>query len=122
MDIVGDRGIIDLGISKNMTLAEAWRDRRPRNHRNATMNQIEAELLSKRQMMTSTPDVVLWRGKNNIYRPRFTTKETWDQIRIKANEVSWHKGIWFVQATPKFSFCSWLAVQNRLATGDRLLK
>ena len=32
------------------------------------------------------------------------------------------KGIWFKEATPKYSFLAWLAAHNRLSTGDRLLR
>lgn len=43
-------------------------------------------------------------------------------IRLQAPRVSWDKCIWFKEATPKFSFLTWLAVHNRLSTGDRLLR
>ena len=36
--------------------------------------------------------------------------------------MQWSKCIWFPEATPRFAFLSWLAVRNRLATGDRILR
>jgi len=33
----------------------------------------------------------------------------------------WYKGVWFPKSTPKYSFIAWIAVRNRLATGDRML-
>lgn len=41
---------------------------------------------------------------------------------MQAPPVLWFKGIWFKEATPKFSFLTWLAAHDRLATGDRLFR
>ncbi|CAL9222223.1 unnamed protein product [Arabidopsis halleri] len=123
MDAVGERGVIDLGVRKNATVAEAWSDLRRRRHRTVVLNQIEETLLSQRHKRVEEADTVLWKGKNNMYQTKFCTRDTWNQIRtIMLNKVSWHNGIWFPHATPKFSFCSWLAVKNRLSTGDRLIQ
>lgn len=35
--------------------------------------------------------------------------------------MAWYKGLWFSQGTPNFRFCSRLALQNRLTTGDRMV-
>lgn len=32
------------------------------------------------------------------------------------------KGIWFSYATPKFAFLAWVAIHNRLSTGERMLR
>lgn len=122
MDAVGERGVIDLGVRKNATVAEAWSDLRRRRHRTVILNQIEETLLSQRHKRVEEADTVLWRGKNNMYQTKFCTRDTWNQIRTVLNKVSWHNGIWFPHATPKFSFCAWLAVKNRLSTGDRLIQ
>ncbi|CAL9234465.1 unnamed protein product, partial [Arabidopsis halleri] len=31
------------------------------------------------------------------------------------------RGVWFAHATPKYSFCVWLAAHNRLSTGARMV-
>ncbi|KAL9298582.1 putative reverse transcriptase zinc-binding domain-containing protein [Arabidopsis thaliana] len=67
-------------------------------------------------------DRVLWKGKNDIYKDKFSTKDTWNYLRTTSNEVAWHKGVWFPHATPKYSFCLWLAAHDRLATGARMIK
>ena len=55
-----------------------------------------------------------------MYKPKFITRDTWNHIRSTTSKVSWHKALWFNQATPKFRFCTWLALGNRLTTGDRM--
>ncbi|KAG7552734.1 Dirigent protein [Arabidopsis thaliana x Arabidopsis arenosa] len=116
------RGVIDLGINRKMSVAEAWRTRRRRRHRTDSFNSIEEMLHSKWQTRTEQRDRVLWRGKNDTFKSHFSTKDTWNHIRTTSNTVAWHKGVWFTHATPKYSFCVWLAAHDRLATGARMLK
>lgn len=121
IDITGARGAIDMGVGMQMTVAEAWKRRR-RHHRATHLNSIEEVLHGAWQTRKAVADVVLWKGKNDVYKPKFSTKDTWNLIRTTMNKVAWHKGVWFTHATPKCSFCVWLAIHNRLSTGDRMLK
>lgn len=66
--------------------------------------------------------MVLWKGKGDVFRPCFDTHETWNSIRVQQPKVQWYKGLWFSGSTPKYSVMSWIAVHNRLATGDRMLQ
>ena len=66
--------------------------------------------------------MVKWKGKGNVFRPCFDTHQTWNSIRVPQSKVQWYKGLWFAGSTPKCSVMSWVAVHNRLATGDRLLQ
>ena len=34
-------------------------------------------------------------------------------------DVQWHKLVWFPQGVPRYSFITWLAVKDRLATGHK---
>lgn len=62
------------------------------------------------------------RGENDVYRPRFSTKETWNSTGASSIKVPWYKAVWSTHSTPKYSFCVWLAVNNRLTTGDRMVQ
>ncbi|KAG7583882.1 Reverse transcriptase zinc-binding domain [Arabidopsis suecica] len=121
-DIVGERGFVDLGISKEATVAEALTRRRRRPHRVSLLNDIEENLRSIWQQQRKEEDTMLWKGKNDGFQEHFSTKETWEQIRATSPMVSWHKEVWFTHATPKYAFCTWLVVQDRLSTGDRMVK
>ena len=46
--------------------------------------------------------------------------ETWQQLRIKREIVPWSKVVSFSQGIPRYSFLTWLAVKNKLSTGDRM--
>ncbi|XP_038993245.1 uncharacterized protein LOC120116936 [Hibiscus syriacus] len=49
-------------------------------------------------------------------------KWLWDQIRVRAEKVSWHRIIWFPAHIPKFSLIAWMATLDRLPTRDRLIR
>jgi hypothetical protein len=51
----------------------------------------------------------------------YVCSNTWEFLRGKKHDVLWWHLIWFPLAIPKQAFILWLAVQNRLTTGDRLL-
>jgi hypothetical protein len=48
--------------------------------------------------------------------------ETWEVLREKKQEVLWSKLVWFPLAIPKWAFILWLAMKDRLITGERMLK
>lgn len=76
----------------------------------------------KERGLNQHDDVCLWKRENGEYKEDFITSHTWNIIRSKSPKVSWFKGIWFAEGTPKFTFVTWLATHNRLATGDRVLR
>ena len=121
IDLLGDRGFIEMGIRKEATLEEVLNNtRRRKKHRRLLLNDIEAELeIVKRKQRAKVEDGDLWRGKAG-YKPRFSTTETWMQIRETGVKCSWGGSIWFSQATPKFAFITWIAARGTLATMDRI--
>lgn len=52
---------------------------------------------------------------------QFTIASLRDKLRTPFPKVLWHKVVWFSAHVPKCSFVTWLAIQNRLATADRLV-
>ena len=122
-DILGDRGIIDMGIKREATVEEAvFSARQRRRHRTLELNEIEEELLAVNEKMRSNvEDVALWKRKSD-FKPTFSTQETWMLIRDTKSTYNWAKGIWFSQASLKFAFITWLAKLDRLSTMDRVSK
>jgi len=120
MNFIGDKGIIDLGIKRDKLVAEVWDTHRSRRHITDYLNQVENVIATSKANRKEKADDVVWRGRNDIYKPQFSTRDTWNNIRTTATKVTWYKGVWFYQATPKFSFCVWLAALDRLSTGDRM--
>lgn len=51
----------------------------------------------------------------------FTVSSLWEQLRTHFPNVEWSHTVWFPFHIPKCSLISWLAIQNRLSTEDRLV-
>lgn len=122
-DLLEDRGIIDTGVRKEATLEEVVRCiRRRRKHINVILNEIEAELrLVKEKMRYNLEDVNKWKGKSG-FKKKFSTHETWLLLRETYGQCPWAKSVWFSKATPKFTFITWLALLNKLATIDKVAR
>lgn len=71
--------------------------------------------------MVHENDVVLWKGMNGKFNPTFNTRATWEDIREVQPKKDWYEAIWFPYATLKISLLTWLAMRNRVSTGDRML-
>ncbi|XP_059455969.1 uncharacterized protein LOC132186126 [Corylus avellana] len=52
----------------------------------------------------------------------YDSAETWEALKKKNVEVVWWKLVWFPLAIPKQAFILWLAMKDRLLTGERSLK
>lgn len=117
----GPHGAIDMGIPLDATVETVMGCSRRRRHRVDIFNQIEAEI---RCLFTKDDaagnDIPLWKFSANTFKRTFSTKGTWNLIRTTNERVDWYKGVWFPYATPKYSFLMWLALHDRLSTGDRL--
>ncbi|XP_018462918.1 uncharacterized protein LOC108834047 [Raphanus sativus] len=118
-DILRERGCIGIGILIDATVADSRRHRR-RHHRDLMLNKVEEEIEKYKLNLVYEEDISLWRNGNGKYKRKFSTRETWICIRERHLECNWHKAIWFKNATPKFSFITWIAMHGRLSTGDRM--
>ncbi|XP_013709218.3 uncharacterized protein LOC106412887 [Brassica napus] len=120
-DLLGDRGVMDLGIRREATVEEALcNNRRRKRHRRVLLNDIEKELeIIKAKQRADVKDVDLWRG-NMRFKQKFSTHLTWQLTRAPGAQCTWSRGIWFSQTNPKFAFMAWLALRDRLTTMDRV--
>ncbi|XP_013624341.1 PREDICTED: uncharacterized protein LOC106330421 [Brassica oleracea var. oleracea] len=123
IDITGNVGTCYLGIARNARVSDAarqseWRVRGQRSrHYHELHARIQAEPVPDEER---GGDVVLWKHSDDNYKTCFSSAKTWDQIRDRRPVVFWSKSVWFTQGVPRFSFIVWLAVKNRLSTGDRM--
>lgn len=119
--ILWEKSIIDMGFRKEATLEEAAEcSRKRRRHRSVVLNEIEAELIAvKEKIRHNVMDVDLWRRKSG-FKAEFSSYETWLLLRKTYAQCSWARCVWFLMATPKFAFITWLAMLDRLSTMDRV--
>ena len=68
---------------------------------------------------TSREDVISWSQSPSDV---FTVSSAWNSIRPRRPMVHWHAVVWFPHAIKRHSFITWLLIQDRLSTQDKLLK
>ncbi|KAF8081619.1 hypothetical protein N665_0874s0013 [Sinapis alba] len=118
--VLGDRGIISLGIADNAKMADVLSNHRRRRHRVSVLNDVEDEIDKLRSRPSDMDDIQLWKSEEGKYVNRFSTKKTWAHMRTRHPNCTWSKGIWFPQCTPKYSFMLWIAMRNMMQTGDKM--
>ncbi|WZZ77741.1 hypothetical protein YC2023_098313 [Brassica napus] len=125
IDITGATGTTYLGILRNAKVSEAvsegrWKIRGQRNrHFHELHHRVQIEPVPN---VANGPDKFLWRYDEGLYQDSFNAAKTWEQIRSKRPKVVWSRSVWFKQRIPRQAFLVWLAIQNRLSTGDRMRK
>lgn len=95
--------------------------RRFRRHRYDLYTMIEEALNKQRSKMSVDEDIVLWKHNTDVFKKKIDTGRTWSLLQTAKPQVNWHTSVWFSFSTPKYSFMVWLAIHNRLSTGDRML-
>lgn len=81
------------------------------------LNEIRRSLPPLIPSRLSEPDHIRWTLNSN---GKFTIASLWNKLRTPFPKVVWYKLVWFSANIPKCSFITWLAIQNRLSTADRL--
>ncbi|XP_009150330.1 uncharacterized protein LOC103873689 [Brassica rapa] len=123
IDITGAIGTCYLGVPRTARVCDAvvqsrWTVRGQRSRQfHYLHSRIQREPVPD---INRGNDVLLWKHSDDSYKPCFSSSRTWEQIRERKPTVFWGKSVWFAQGVPRFSFIVWLAVKNRLATGDRM--
>lgn len=123
IDITGAMGTTYLGVRQHTMVSEAvahgdWIIRGKRSRRYHHL--YESILAKEAPTSDKGDDVVLWKHGENDFKPEFSASATWEKIRLRRDKVGWSHVIWFTQAVPRYSFITWLAIRNRLSTGDRM--
>ncbi|XP_048613532.1 uncharacterized protein LOC125587323 [Brassica napus] len=123
IEVADEIGTQKLGIAHTALVSEVWnagrwvfrrcRDRQMRN----LILAVESHTFDDDH---TGPDIALLKRGTNEYGKSFSTTETWQQIHVHSPTTAWSKVIWFALGVPRFGFISWLAIRNRLSTGDRM--
>ncbi|XP_009119170.2 uncharacterized protein LOC103844146 [Brassica rapa] len=123
IEIAGETGTQKLGIDRAALISDVrtaegvWRFRRCRDRQmREIINMIENHQM---EVNHQAPDVVMWRKNETEYCRQFFTAETWQRIRTHDGLKEWSKVVWFQLGVPRFAFITWLAIRNRLSTGER---
>lgn len=123
IDYIGERGVRQLQVPLDGRVINATRDGNwimpAARSAEAQDIQIEITCLSP-PFVSRGPYSFLWINGSGVYVKNFSSKVTWENLRIHSPLVSWHSVVWFKEAIPRCSFIAWLVMLARLPTKDRL--
>ncbi|KAF8099057.1 hypothetical protein N665_0253s0006 [Sinapis alba] len=123
-NMFGAFGLRSLRIPLNATVSQAVRNRNwnippARSGLAETLQAILSSLEVPRADKCS--DVYLWKHHTGGFRASFSSRVTWEFLRIPNPIVPWHTIVWFKEKIPRCSFITWTAFLQRLPTRDRLI-
>lgn len=119
-NLTGHRRVVDICISTYATITDVFENHRRRGPRVEYLNAMEDAIDKVKSERKDGDDSLYWKYSDNVCKQMFVTRNTWRLIRTSHPTTSWHKVVWFTHVTPKYYFLTWLAIQNRLTTGDRI--
>nr|XP_043611668.1 uncharacterized protein LOC122583314 [Erigeron canadensis] len=69
--------------------------------------------------LTSSSDSLFWRDRDDVFH-NFSVSLAWEDLRSRADRVSWSNIVWFAGQIPKHAFILWLVFMKKLKTQDRM--
>lgn len=116
----GDRIIYDLSLPKNSKVSSIIKESKWAFPVTQTweINEVRAGLINLPDPTVGRADIHRW-----ILTPKgeFIVSALWNSLRTPFPKVPWSYSIWFPGHFPKCSFVTWVAIQERLYTEDRLV-
>ena len=120
LPLFGERILYDSAIHKNSRVVEVIDGTRW----NWSVT-VSADLIALKSsyasylLNTNREDVISWTQSASGV---FTVSSAWNSIRPRKPQVHWHAAVWFSQSIKRHSFITWLVIQDRLSTQDKLLR
>ncbi|GJU74027.1 RNA-directed DNA polymerase, eukaryota, reverse transcriptase zinc-binding domain protein [Tanacetum coccineum] len=65
-------------------------------------------------------NTAVWVSRNG-HEKNFKISYVWEDMNFNETKVDWHPLVWFAQSILRHAFVTWLAIQKRLMTQDKLL-
>lgn len=121
VEYFGCRVVYDLGLPDDATVSTILNNNNQWSFpitQTWELNEIRANLPTLNPHMPPNYDSCKWTLTQNGV---FSISSLWEQLRTKFPLVSWNHIVWFPSHIPKGSLITWIAIQNRLSTEDRLV-
>ncbi|XP_023644313.1 uncharacterized protein LOC111832177 [Capsella rubella] len=117
---LSDTATSRLGIRQQSTLSQlynrgTWMLPNPRSD-----TQLSLHIFLTTLSLSNFDDHYEWELDGKTYT-RYSTGQVYRAITMQSPLVPWREVVWFSGSIPKHSFLTWLLVQNRCPTRDRIL-
>ncbi|GKE60215.1 RNA-directed DNA polymerase, eukaryota, reverse transcriptase zinc-binding domain protein, partial [Tanacetum coccineum] len=118
-DFISTRDIYDARLSNKYTVREVihegkWKWLDDWSTEFADVDQIQVPTL-----VDEIEDNAIWRSRNGNEK-EFKISTVLKDMNFNELKVDWHLLVWFAQSIPRHAFVTWLAIQKRLMTQDKL--
>ncbi|GJY05634.1 RNA-directed DNA polymerase, eukaryota, reverse transcriptase zinc-binding domain protein, partial [Tanacetum coccineum] len=120
-DFINTRDIYDARLRNSCTIREVIHEERwswpsEWNDEFDDLRQLQTPLLND-----EIEDTVVWKSRTGK-ELQFKISNVWKDLSCNDTKDDWFSMAWFAQSIPRHAFVSWLAVQKRLMTQDKLLR
>ena len=120
LPLFGERILYDSAIHRNVYVAFIMNGARWNLPVSVSANLIALKNSCSDYILdTFIEDVISWTQSPTGV---FTVSSAWNTIRPRRPMVHWHAVVWFSHAIKIHSFITWLVLQDRLSTEDKLFK
>ncbi|GJY58938.1 RNA-directed DNA polymerase, eukaryota, reverse transcriptase zinc-binding domain protein [Tanacetum coccineum] len=119
-DFIDTRDVYDARLKNNCTVSDVvkegqwmWPDEW--NNDFEGLRQIQVPCIIK-----DKEDIAVWLSSLG-HEKQFKVTNVWKDLNCNGTKVDWVYMVWFAQSIPRHAFVTWLAVQKRLMTQDRMM-
>lgn len=109
-----------MGISYRATVSSLFEDGTWRLPPARSEAQLQLYTFLTTVQLTTDQDFFEWEINGKVYSSS-NTGVVYDYMCEPQSDVTWHSAVWISRAIPRHSFHTWLVVQNRLPTRDRMI-
>ncbi|XP_013705921.1 uncharacterized protein LOC106409923 [Brassica napus] len=120
-DYLQGESSLSVGIRSSSTLAELWDTDHWVLPPARSEKQVQIYSCLSSLQITPYADAMVWSPEASP-ESVYSTRKTYDLLRVKEPTVLWHKEVWFGGEIPKHKVRTWLMVLNRCPTRDRMLQ
>ncbi|GJR96166.1 RNA-directed DNA polymerase, eukaryota, reverse transcriptase zinc-binding domain protein [Tanacetum coccineum] len=119
-EFIDKRDIYDARLNQNCTMSEIIHEGRwvwpiEWNSDFEELKHIQIPVLRD-----EVEDKAVWISNTGIEQS-FKVSNFWKDMNCNTGKVDWYPLVWFTQASPRHAFVTWLTIQQRLMTQDKLL-
>ncbi|GJU46796.1 RNA-directed DNA polymerase, eukaryota, reverse transcriptase zinc-binding domain protein [Tanacetum coccineum] len=119
-DFIDTRDIYDARLNNNCTVSDLINEGRWKWPAEWSTYFVELSQLQVPILNDNIEDTAVWISENGNEK-KFKISNVWKDMNCQEEKVDWHHLVWFAQSIPRHAFVTWLAIQERLMTQDKLM-
>ncbi|GKA35259.1 RNA-directed DNA polymerase, eukaryota, reverse transcriptase zinc-binding domain protein [Tanacetum coccineum] len=119
-DFIDTRDIYDARLSNKWTVSEIIHEGRWKWPADWSTEFVELGQIQLPTLNDEIKDAVVWISGNG-HEKKFKISNVWEDMNCNEIKADWYPLVWFKQSIPRHAFVTWLVVQKRLMTQDKIM-